>query len=84
MGDLADKPEDSFTHEYVLFVYRSCTHVSDLFARERREHRIFNLLIQMIPGLQERLMDASAEEVVHIGDLVSDNRRFLDLYGLIL
>jgi hypothetical protein len=38
----------------------------------------------MIPGLQERLIDASAEEVVHIGDLVSYNCRFLDLYGLTL
>lgn len=84
MGDFANKPEDSFTHEYVLFVCKSCKHVSDLLARERREHRIFNLLIQMIPGLQERLMDASAEEVVHVGDLVSDSHRFLDLCCLTL
>ena len=43
---------------------------SDNLTRERREHRVFNVLLQMIPGLQDRLVEASAEEMVHIGDLV--------------
>src|ERR1700683_4872258 len=31
--------------------------------RERREHRIFKLLLQMIPGLEERLITGSDEDV---------------------
>jgi hypothetical protein len=38
--------------------------------RERREHRIFRVLIRMVPGLEERLMDGSDEDVVHIAELV--------------
>jgi hypothetical protein len=39
--------------------------------RERRERRIFDVLLQMIPGLEERLVGASAEEIIHVGELVS-------------
>jgi hypothetical protein len=43
-------------------------------ARERREHRIFQALLQMIPGLEERLMEGSNEDVIHIAELVCGNR----------
>lgn len=39
--------------------------------RERREHRVFQRLLQMIPGLEDRLMGSSADDVVHITNLVS-------------
>lgn len=39
--------------------------------RERREHRVFMKLLQMIPGLEERLVQSSEPEVVLIADLVS-------------
>ncbi|KIM89596.1 hypothetical protein PILCRDRAFT_60503 [Piloderma croceum F 1598] len=52
MGELADNPDEIFTHE------------------ERREHRIFCILLQMVPGLEERLMEGFNEDVAHIADLV--------------
>ena len=44
---------------------------TDPCSRERREHRVFQQLLQMIPGLEDRLMSGSADDVVHIADLVS-------------
>jgi hypothetical protein len=70
-GELADKPDDAFTDGYVFFLQLQYISNADGLLRERREHRIFDILLQMIPGLQERLMEASAEEIVLIGELVS-------------
>lgn len=39
-------------------------------SRERREHEVFKQLLQITPGLEERLMTGSEEEVLHICDLV--------------
>ena len=39
--------------------------------RERREHRVFSKLLQMVPSLEERLVGSSEPEVVLIADLVS-------------
>ena len=39
--------------------------------RERREHSIFEALLKICPGFQERLFNASPEEVLIIADLVS-------------
>jgi len=52
MGELAEQPEDTFTHE------------------ERREHRIFQQLLQTVPGLEGRLMDSSEEDIGHIAELI--------------
>lgn len=40
------------------------------FQREQREHRVFQQLLDMIPGLEDRLMDGSNEDHAHIADLV--------------
>jgi hypothetical protein len=40
------------------------------FSRERREHRIFQTLLQMVPGLENRIMSCSEEEVRLVADLV--------------
>lgn len=40
--------------------------------RERREHRVFRQLLQMIPGLEQRLVSGSNEDIIHIGELVCD------------
>jgi hypothetical protein len=53
-----------------MTVHNSYIFDFDGLIRERREHRIFENLLQMIPELQERLMGASAEEIVHVGELV--------------
>jgi hypothetical protein len=40
--------------------------------RERREHRVFDALLQMIPGLEQRLIESSDDEdVLRIAELVS-------------
>lgn len=41
--------------------------------RERREHRVFETLLQSVPGLEERLMEGSDEQVSHVADLVRMN-----------
>jgi len=73
MGELAEQPEETFTHEYVISLLHSSCY-SDIIHinRERREHRVFQLLLQMIPGLQERLMESSDEHVGHIAELVRE------------
>jgi hypothetical protein len=42
----------------------------NILTRERREHRIFQLLLQMVPGLEERLVEGSEENVLHVAELV--------------
>ncbi|KAH7913392.1 hypothetical protein BJ138DRAFT_1002389 [Hygrophoropsis aurantiaca] len=39
-------------------------------AEERREHRVFQCLLHMIPGLEERLMNGEAEDVVIVAELI--------------
>jgi hypothetical protein len=39
--------------------------------RQRREHRVFQALLQMVPGLEERLVEGSDDEVVAIAETVS-------------
>ena len=40
------------------------------YMRERREHRIFRILLDMIPGLEDHLMGGSDDNVTHISELV--------------
>jgi hypothetical protein len=42
--------------------------------RQKREHGVYKQLMGMIPGLEERLVNGSEEETLHIADLV---RHFL-------
>jgi hypothetical protein len=72
MGELADRAEETFTQEYVMWS------ISDFrrqftINRERREHRVFRLLLQMIPGMEDRLMESSEEDIVHIAELVCNS-----------
>jgi hypothetical protein len=39
--------------------------------RERREHRVFNKLLQLIPALEDRLMEKSEEEITLMAELVT-------------
>lgn len=38
--------------------------------RERQEFTVFRELLRMVPGLEARLMESSAEETIAIGELV--------------
>jgi hypothetical protein len=42
-----------------------------LIYRERHKHRVFGVLLQMVPGLEERLMDGTEEDVVFVAEMVS-------------
>jgi hypothetical protein len=46
-------------------------HANGDFSRERREHRVFDKLLQMVPGLEERLLTGSEEEITFVAELVS-------------
>lgn len=50
--------------------YFSFCSLIDTFGRERREHRVFEQLLDSYPGLLERLTNGSEEEILHIGELV--------------
>jgi hypothetical protein len=41
-----------------------------LVIRERRELRIFRMLLKLIPTLEERLMESSEEELMAIASMV--------------
>jgi hypothetical protein len=45
-------------------------HLNLTIFRERREHRVFRQLLLMIPGLEERLMEGSDENIAHTAELV--------------
>ncbi|KAG1852374.1 hypothetical protein C8R48DRAFT_749840 [Suillus tomentosus] len=44
--------------------------LEDFPAEERREHRVFEQLLDSYPGLLERLKDGSKEEILHVGELI--------------
>jgi Mn-dependent DtxR family transcriptional regulator len=46
------------------------TSVVSTHFRERREHRIFEQLLQSVPGLDEKIAEGSDEHVHHLADLV--------------
>jgi hypothetical protein len=39
-------------------------------SRDRREHRIFKQLLQMVPGFEQRIMDGTEADLSHVADLV--------------
>lgn len=68
-GEFADEPDENLTPEYFhsfFYFVSSLIHTH----RERREHRIFEHMLTTIPGLQDRLMDSSEEEIRLVADLV--------------
>lgn len=54
--------------------------LTDLHIRERREHRIFQVLLQMVPGLEARLMEGSDQDTVHVAELVSWFLLYLNIH----
>ncbi|KAG0691546.1 hypothetical protein DFH29DRAFT_1010795 [Suillus ampliporus] len=44
--------------------------LEDFSAEERREHRVFEHLLDSYPGLLERLMNGSEEEILHVGEII--------------
>ncbi|KAG2741462.1 hypothetical protein P692DRAFT_20880043 [Suillus brevipes Sb2] len=46
------------------------TPLENFSAEERREHRVFEQLLDSYPGLLDRLKDGSDEEILHVGELI--------------
>jgi hypothetical protein len=61
--------EESFTSEYVFHYFNEAS--SNLYpTSERREYYVFMTLLQMVPGLGDRLTDGGGSEVVTIAEMV--------------
>ncbi|KAG1842831.1 hypothetical protein F4604DRAFT_1938527 [Suillus subluteus] len=45
------------------------TPLEDFSAEERREHHVFEQLLESHPGLLERLKNGSDEDIIHVGEL---------------
>ena len=73
----SNTPDENFTIEFASFCHPIIT--CSGFIRERREHRIFQELLKGIPGLEERLMTGSEDEVVVVAELVSSRYSLRDL-----
>lgn len=46
------------------------TDLYDIY-RQRREHAVFNVLLQMVPGLEDRLMEGSEDDASAIAAMVN-------------
>ncbi|KAG1763227.1 hypothetical protein EDD22DRAFT_952475 [Suillus occidentalis] len=46
------------------------TPLEDFSAEERREHHVFERLLESHPGLLERLKNGSDEDILHVGELI--------------
>jgi hypothetical protein len=77
MGELADQPEEAFTSELSpnLTTLPHTHHLA--LHRQRHEHGVFQALLQMVPGLEERLMEGSEDDIVAIAEKVSSKLYFL-------
>ena len=75
MGELADEPEETFTAQYDFVSSLYCT-LFTTFGRQRREHRVFTALLKAAPGLEERLMTGTEEDIHFISTMVSQIIRY--------
>ena len=44
--------------------------MTNQLARELQEHHVFMLLLEMVPGLEEHLLEESDEGIIHVTELV--------------
>ena len=51
--------------------------MTNQLARELQEHRVFMLLLEMVPGLEEHLLEESDEGIIHVAELVRCARPFI-------
>jgi len=76
IGELASEPEESFTHEYVLDLDEYATSPQHFWRyRQRREYRVFETLLQTVPGLEDRLLTGADDGVIHVAEMVSPEPR---------
>ena len=70
MGELAEELEEAFTTECALIPNIYLVLLIH-YGRERREHHVFGVLLQMVPGPESQLMSGDGDDVIHIADMVS-------------
>ena len=54
-------------------------HTPSIRHRQRREHRVFETLLQVVPGLEDRLLAGDEEGVVHIAEMVGPLRHTFEM-----
>jgi hypothetical protein len=69
-AELDESPDEQFTAECVRYAYGVYNVTRLDSVRERKEHRVFTKLLQMVPGLLDRLMNGTEEEVIFVAELV--------------
>ena len=45
-------------------------HLTCFHARQRREHQVFSVLLQMVPNIEVRLMEGTDQDVASIANMV--------------
>lgn len=50
-----------------------------MYPRERHEQGVFDELLKMVPGLKDRLMTISTDEVATVAELVSTDTTSFDI-----
>jgi hypothetical protein len=70
LQELAERSPESFTIEYVPFFTPPTLCTENCSNRERREHKVFQQLLDSVPNLEERLI-RSDDELTIVADLVS-------------
>ncbi|KAF7968023.1 hypothetical protein HWV62_32152 [Athelia sp. TMB] len=81
LQDKGATPAEDYTHSYVFSLGISLTHAL-MNDSARREQTIFKALLERVPGLQEQLLDAGAEEFGIITEAVRAPFNVLGLYLL--
>ena len=76
LGELAEEPEENFTIEWVWKLLGKKTISHDWFCfRQRREHCVFQQLLQMVPGLEERIMSGNDGQIMEVAEHVCQVHR---------
>lgn len=44
--------------------------MTSIYYRQRREHAVFGILLQTVPGLEDRLMEGTDDDVQSIAEMV--------------
>jgi hypothetical protein len=71
MSKLADELEEPFTPVYVILYFQYDSRFYKLaLISERREHCVFTALLQIVPGLEDRLTNGGGGDVVSITEMV--------------
>jgi hypothetical protein len=70
MSQSANEPEETFTPKCVI-ILSFCHLFNSVVSRQQREHDVFQALLKMVPGLEERLAEGIEGDVATIAEMVS-------------